>query len=111
MTSLINLTPHPIHICGSDGNVIRTIQPEKVPARVASKTIQAAPVDGIPVTITEFGSVEGLPEPAADVVYIVSMLVQQALPERTDLLRPDTGPANVVRDAEGKIVGVKALAR
>jgi len=107
---IINLTPHPVTICNADGQVIRKIPPTAPAARVGSTVRVIGDVDGIPVTRTEFGQVENLPEPQAGVVYIVSLLVQQACPERTDLLRPDTGPQNVVRSPDGQIAGVKALA-
>lgn len=108
---IVNLTPHPIKICDDAGNVIRVIEPTKPTARVASDTEVVGYVDGIPITETVFGSVENLPDPAPEVFYVVSLLVQQACPDRADLLRPDTGPQNAVRDASGCIVGVKALAR
>jgi len=44
--------------------------------------------------------------------YIVSSLVAQALAgKRNDLLAPDTSPQGVVRDEEGRIVGVKRFQR
>jgi hypothetical protein len=58
-------------------------------------------IDGIPVTETAFGTVEGLPDPQEGVCYIVSLLVQQRGPHRSDVYRPDMGPALVVRDAAG----------
>lgn len=105
-----NYTPHALTICAADGTPIREI-PSSGVARVASQAVQKDPVDGIPVVETVFGEVSGLPAPVPGVYYVVSVLVIQALPERTDLLRPDTGPQNVVRDGDGKIVGVKALTR
>ena len=41
------------------------------------------------------------------VFYIVSQLVKNALPDRTDLLVP----AEVVRDGNGNIIGCKSLGR
>lgn len=118
MTTLINLTPHDFTLCNSEGQVIRVIPPTKPAARVTSTFAVVGEVAGIPITKTTFGAVENLPDSEAGseiaepkVYYIVSLLVQQACPDRVDLLRPDTGPQNVVRDAAGQIVGVKALAR
>ena len=108
--NIINLTPHVCHICNDVGEIVRSIEPTTPAARVSSTVSVVGNIDGIPVTNTRFGDVENLPAPADDTVYIVSLLVQQAAPERTDLYRPDTGPQNVVRDAAGQIVGVKALA-
>jgi hypothetical protein len=54
------------------------------------------------------GKVEGLPEPEDGVLLIVSRMVLDAS-DRRDLAAPDTGPGSVVRDAEGRITGVKRL--
>lgn len=110
MTTVLNYTPHTITICGDDGAVVREI-PSSGVARVTTTSVNLPSVDGIPVVATEYGSVEGLPEPQEGVALIVSMIVATALPNRSDLYRPDTGPANVVRDADGRIIGVKALTR
>lgn len=54
-----------------------------------------------------FGKVENLPEPQEGVVYVVSALVAQAVPDREDVFIPD----DTVRDEQGRIIGVRALAR
>jgi hypothetical protein len=108
--NIINLTPHSFTLCNDAGEIIRVIEPTKPAARVSSTVKTVGEVDGIPVTVTTFGAVEGLPEPQEGTVYIVSLLVQQAVPNRSDVYRPDTGPQSVVRDGAGQIIGVKALA-
>jgi len=108
--NIVNLTPHAVTLCNDAGEIIRVIEPTKPAARVSSTVRTVGEVDGTPVTVTKFGAVEGLPEPQDGTVYIVSLLVQQAVPARKDVYRPDTGPQSVVRDACGNIVGVKALA-
>ncbi|MEM2991102.1 MAG: hypothetical protein QXQ02_07975, partial [Halobacteria archaeon] len=66
----------------------------------------------IPVVKTTYGEVLDLPEPEPGVFYIVSGVVLSAVGDsRQDLLAPDTGPASVVRDGDGKIVGVRRLRR
>ena len=107
---IINLTPHDFSLCNEAGEVVRVIPPTKPAARVSSASQAIGSIDGIPVTKTTFGHVEGLPDPQEGVCYIVSLLVQQRVPHRSDVYRPDTGPASVVRDAAGQIIGVKALA-
>ena len=107
---IINLTPHVFTLCNDVGEVVRAIPPTIPAARVSSVSSVTGSCDGIPVTQTTFGQVEGLPDPKERTVYIVSLLVQQRVPHRSDVYRPDTGPASVVRDAAGQIVGVKALA-
>ena len=107
---IVNLTTHDFTFCNANGEVIRVIPPTKPAARVTSTVEVVGEVEGMQITKTTFGAVDGLPEPQEGTIYIVSLLVQQACPERSDLYRPDTGPQNVVRDAAGQIIGVKALA-
>jgi len=102
--TVFNFTPHAIHICDGDGAVQRTIEPSGL-VRLKATTVVAGQIDGIPVTATEFGQSEGLPEFQAGTYYIVSQLVKSALAFRTDLLVP----AEVVRDSQGMIVGCKSL--
>jgi hypothetical protein len=109
MTAIINLTPHPLQLYQENGEVL-TISPTAPAARVSSVTEEVFKIGGFPITRTTFGDVENLPDPEEGTIFVVSMLVQQAAPNRTDLYRPDTGPQNVVRDGEGKIIGVRALA-
>lgn len=59
-------------------------------------------VDGIPLVMTAFGAVSGLPGPQEDTLYIVSLLVKQAV-QRQDVV----SPGEIVRDANGNIVGCK----
>jgi len=101
-----NFTPHPINICNNAGEVIRVIQPEGL-VRLKAVTVPAGEIDGVPVTKTEFGQPEGLPEFQEGVFIVVSQLVKTALPARSDLLVP----AEVVRDEKGNIVGCKSLGR
>ncbi len=54
---------------------------------------------------TQYGDVEGLPDPRPDTYYIVSAMVRNALPERKDLL----SPFDLVRDDEGRVVGCRAF--
>lgn len=57
-----------------------------------------------------YGKIEGLPEPRPDRIYVVSLVVLQALNgARPDVYSPDSGPGSAVRDSHGKIVGVKQL--
>lgn len=106
----INLTPHVINFYGLDGILIESI-PSSGVARVMS-TPGALKNIGLPVPVaspTEYGAVEGLPEPQDGVVYVVSMLVAQVA-KRPDVLSPGTGPNDgAIRDADGRIVGVTRL--
>ena len=103
---IINMTPHPIIIISSKGE--RKIEiPSTGLIRLKAETVPAGEVDGVPLTRTEFGEPEGLPEYQEDGFIIVSQLVKTALPLRKDLLVP----AEVVRDEKGNIVGCRSLGR
>lgn len=62
--------------------------------------------DHLPLVRRKFGAVSGLPDPKDGVAYIVSQIIADALPERRDLLVP----ADVVRGADGQVIGCKSFA-
>jgi hypothetical protein len=112
--TLVNLTPHPIGL--SVDGVVSTIPASGTVARVAaSPGAQSTTLHGVPVFFApRFGDVEGLPEPQEGVVFLVSLLVGNALREvgtiRPDVLCPGTGPQDApVRDEQGRIVAVTRL--
>jgi len=94
---------------GPDGPTV-TIPPSGLVARCATNRVQVDTVyiDGIsvPINRTQFGAVEGLPDPQPDTIYIVSSVVAQAVPERDDVFIVD----DAVRDEQGRIIGARALA-
>ena len=103
---IINCTPHPVVWVDKNGN--KTVfEPSGDVPRLETNTQKAGWIDNIPLVRNVMGEVVGLPDPVDDVVYIVSFLVCQACPDRTDLVAPDTTPESVVRDENGRIVGVK----
>jgi hypothetical protein len=106
MTQIKNLTPHPIHLLDTDNKILRTFESEGL-VRLKSNTVSAGfTVDECPITRTEFGNPEGLPDQVLnDYYFIVSQLVKSALPERKDLIVP----AEVVRDDKGNIIGCKSF--
>jgi hypothetical protein len=67
----------------------------------------------IPVRRITYGDVENLLPPEEGTIYIVSTLVILALREkgvmRVDLLSPDTNTDSVIRDKDGRVLGVKYL--
>lgn len=109
MTTLLNYTPHEINICNPEGTAIIRSIPSSGSARVSSVNRPGDEIDGVPFAETVFGDVTGLPEPQDGVIYIVSDFVLRALPSRTDLVRPDTGPTCVRKD--GQIWAVRGLTR
>jgi len=109
----VNLTPHQINIVNEKGEIILSIPPSGKVARVTARPVKVGEISGIPINKVEYGDIEGLPEPQKGVIYIVSILVLQALKskgiQRNDVLAPDTNPYSVVRDEQGRIIGVKAF--
>jgi hypothetical protein len=107
---IVNCTPHPVVVCG-EGYQRTVIQPSGIVARIAAKQkeVAAISVNGISVPIysTEYGQVEGLPDPSPNTFYIVARLVLQACPNRKDLI----APGELVRDANGTVIGCKGFSR
>ena len=102
----INLTPHPVSLY-RDEELVATFPPSGKVARVRTVTRDAGRHLLVPVVEQTAGEVEGLPDPDGETIYIVSLFVRQALRGRTDVVAPDTGPESVVRDADGRIIGVR----
>ena len=113
-TQLINLTPHTINIVTEDGTPILSLESQGV-ARVAATTevVGVIQVDEmiVPQTHTTFGEVEGLPDQAPGVGYIVSNMIISALAQqgirRDDLFTPGMQ----VRDDQGRVIGCRSLDR
>lgn len=111
---VVNLTPHEVRIVDESNELIAAI-PSSGVARAEQRDVPAGSIEfdgsSIPVVLTEFGGVE-LPEPTEEVAYIVSTITVQAAKAVGrpvwDLLFPSGVP---IRDANGQIVGVRALAR
>jgi len=105
--AIINMTPHPVVVVtGDDGLKVARFE-SAGQIRLAACTEPAGDIEGIPTSRTRFGEPVGLPAFEAGTWYIVSQLVKSALPARTDLLVP----AEVVRDANGNIIGCRSLGR
>jgi len=60
MMKIINLTPHPINLIDENGRQIRVFESEGI-VRLKAETVSAGKIDGIALTTTKFGEVEGLP--------------------------------------------------
>lgn len=104
---IINMTPHDIHMVDAQGVVVKTIEKSGNTIRLSVATQGADAIDGVPTSVTVFGEAVGLPSQQDGVYYVVSQLVKSALPSREDLLVP----AEMVRDANGQILGCKSLGR
>jgi len=105
---IVNLTPHSLNILVDGKDIV--VQPSGTIARAATvrKQMGSISIDGVdvPINKTVFGDISGLPDPAPDTIYVVSMLVAQAVPNRDDVYIVD----DIVRDDQGRIIGAKALA-
>lgn len=112
MTTIKNLTPHAITLRKEDGSDV--VIPSEGLARMLPVPGANVPVmvDGLPVPVIAtqaLGPVEGLPEPVAGTVFIVSGLVLAQCAGRADVFAPATGPLdNVVRE-NGQIKAVTRL--
>lgn len=111
---IINLTPHRVVVCSSDGRPVRTYEPSGSVVRLRTLATPAGELLGVPLVRLAHGAPEGLPgdlQPGD--VLIVSTLalgpVAEAVPSGVTVVAPDTGPESVVRDADGRIVGVRRL--
>lgn len=108
MTNLANYTPHLDLTYRPDGGDA-VVLPQLGNARCTEEYLPAGgfPEGDLPLTLMRYGEVTGLPDPQPGTVFVVSQLVVNALPERTDL----AFPAGLVRDGEGTIIGFRYLAR
>jgi hypothetical protein len=112
MANLVNLTPHEVILYDSTGQSIALkIPPSGKVARVTTKSEIIGEINGIPVRKTTYGDIVDLPDPQPDIIYVVSTIVLLALKDkgivRPDVVSPDTNPDSVMRDPQGKILGVK----
>lgn len=121
LSQIINLTPHDINICSPDGDVIYAFPASGLVARIDSKQTPAYKIAGIQVSQNTFSSVyfvdaegkryQSVPYKYASVLYIVSALVlAHVVGDFADrCIQPDTSPAGAVRDANGRIAGVRGF--
>jgi len=104
MTKFVNLTPHALTIY-ANGEIAFEIPASGTVARRAVSEEIVGEVNGVVLARTVFGEAEGVPAPEEGVMYLVSRLVKDGLPNRTDVICPDTGKT-AVRDEGGRILGV-----
>lgn len=106
--NIVNLTPHSIvvEVVEKENGERVTFPPSGEVARVASVSRDSGKINGIPVRVTEFGEVTGIPAPQEDTIFIVSLLVAQRA-DRSDVVSPDTGPTAIREN--GQVVAVRAF--
>lgn len=122
MTRVLNLTPHPVNIYREE-EVVLTIPPSGTVARATMSNIELPPLQidnaSIPTITISYDGVEGLPDPDSVDFIIVSSIVASVIKSnkslydvwRGKILVPDTSPASVVRDNDGRILGVRRFIR
>jgi hypothetical protein len=100
----INTTPHTITEVTTG---ISFFKDEACQVRVNETFVPLGTLgqESVPIFQRDFGQVENLPAPSPDIIYIVSFLVKQALPDRRDLI----SPGELVRDAQGCPIGCKGF--
>ena len=96
-----NLTPHAITVTSDVYS--QTFEPTGVIARVTLEPVQKDTIWSFPcVSYTVTGN--NLPPQKEGMLYLVSAMVLSALPERKDLIAPDTN--NALRNEKGHIISV-----
>ncbi len=106
---LINLCPHDVVVVLEGGELV--VHPGGPPARCVVERVHAGDVrcDGhtVPIIESRVTQPPELPAQRDGVLLIVSRMVAEAAPERSDLLFPD----GLIRDQDGVVTGCTALAR
>lgn len=105
MPTIVNLTPHDVTVI-VDGE--RQTWPSTGAARVIEVRTELRPLAGIPRFAAQGVEVRGLPDAQPGTYLVVSRMVLDALPDRIDLVAPDTG-ATALRDDRGRIEAVTAF--
>ena len=78
--------------------------PSEGRARVDVTHVKDSTIDGADVITPIYGPVTGLPEERSDTWLIVSRMVAEELPDRTDLIWPE----RTIRDDSGRVIGCRA---
>ena len=106
--TVINATPHSISLADEAGNIVAGFAPSGIDARCVTTSEVVGELAGFPVKRTAFGEVQGLPEKQEGTVYIVSLLVAQALKGvRDDVVSPLTDATAIRKD--GQVVAVRGF--
>lgn len=117
-----NLTPHDVTLCFDDHKLTIPSKGKAYVACAEQTTLPALRMPGGPevpvVSPPHYRSdnIRGLEDVDPRTTIIVSMVVAQTMcdghtPWQGAVLTPDTGPESVIRDAQGRIQGVRRLVR
>ncbi len=106
---LVNLCPHDVVVVLDHGQLV--LRPDGPPARCVVERVHAGDIrtDGWTVPVVESRVVQApvLPDERSGILLIVSRMVAEAVPDRSDLVFPD----GLVRDEGGTVVGCSGFAR
>lgn len=106
---LKNLTPHEVKIYklnGTTPDLDVVIEADGAVARVSCEYIKVdKKVDGIDLYRPVFGEATGLPDYEEGVYLLVSAMVREALPLRSDLV----SPGQLLRNDKGEVIGCLGL--
>ena len=105
MATLVNLTPHILNIIAADGSTVYIPPDGNRIARVGSISSIVATVNGININRQTFGKVMDLPDAQDGIIYIVSRMVKDRVPDRDDVVVPGVP----FRDTDGKVIGAWGL--
>lgn len=105
MLKFVNLTPHILNIIAADGSTVYIPPDGNRIARVGSISSIVATVNGININRQTFGKIMDLPDAQDGIIYIVSRMVKDRVPDRADVVVPGVP----FRDADGKIIGAWGL--
>lgn len=115
MVKFINLCPHPVHLVGDTGAVItfaESGQVARVDVKKQKKNVIIEIAEGVHLNMevqeVEHIQITGLPEPTEGVLYITSSYVAQYV-KRPDVISPNTSDSTVIKDDQGKVIGVKGF--
>lgn len=111
MIDLVNLTPHAITLISPDGDQL-TIPPSGTVARAATTEVEVDTINvgfNIPLVTEVIGAPVDLPDPQPDTRFIVSRVTVQAALDAGRPVDDLLVPSRFVRDADGNIVGCRAL--
>lgn len=106
---LKNLTPHEVCVYKLNGvtpDLDLVIEAGGAVARVSCEYMKVdKTVEGVDMYRTVFGEVTGLPDYEEGVYLLVSAMVREALPLRSDLV----SPGQLLRDDNGNVIGCLGL--
>lgn len=109
MATIRNLTPHTVTIVTEDGSIKAAFPSEGI-ARATQVAEHVGELDGIELVSMKFGKTEDLPAPENGVYYIVSVITANAAKAEGRGTDDLVITADLVRDADGRIIGCKRFA-